>query len=167
MRATVRLELRARDGAVLETREAKNSVMRAGAELIAALFAGKVNAGITHMAVGTSSDEQTDDFSTAALKNDDEEGTPALTGGIETAVGTSDFTVETDTAKRAVRVRVRATLPNAAAVGTLREAGLMSKGEGPAVLYNRVVFAPIEKKDDHELTMFWEVTFPYGDLNWM
>jgi hypothetical protein len=167
MQATVRLELTTAGGAVVEVREAKNSVMRAGAELIASLFAGKATAGITHMAVGTSSDEESDSFNTGALANDDEEGTPALTGGIETAIGTSDFTLETDTARKVVRVRVRATLPNAAAVGTMREAGLMAKGGTTPVLYNRVVFAPIEKKNDHELTMFWEVTFPYGDLNWM
>ncbi len=167
MRATLRLELRGSDGTIVGARDAKNSVMRAGAELVAALFAGTAAAGITHMAVGTSSDEESDTFTTGALKNDDEEGTPALTGGTETALGASQFTVETDTAKRVVRVRVRATLPNTAAVGTLREAGLMSIGGPAPVLYNRVVFAPIEKKDDHELTMFWEVTFPYGDLNWL
>ena len=26
---------------------------------------------------------------------------------------------------------------------------------------------PILKGDDHELTMFWEITFPYGDLQWL
>jgi hypothetical protein len=167
MRATIRLELTTADGTVVEAREAKNSVMRAGAELIANLFAGKATAGITHMAVGTSSDEESDSFNTGALTNDDQEGTPPLSGAIETAIGTSDFTLEADTTKKVIRVRVRATLPNSAAVGTMREAGLMAKGGTTPVLYNRVTFAPIDKKNDHELTMFWEVTFPYGDLNWM
>jgi hypothetical protein len=35
------------------------------------------------------------------------------------------------------------------------------------ILYNRVTFAPIQKGDDHELTLFWEITFPYGDLQWL
>ena len=43
----------------------------------------------------------------------------------------------------------------------------MSQGDGDAVLYNRVVFAPVDKGDDHELTLFWEVEFPYGDLQWL
>jgi hypothetical protein len=30
-----------------------------------------------------------------------------------------------------------------------------------------VVFAPVDKGDDHELTLFWEVEFPYGDLQWL
>jgi hypothetical protein len=28
-----------------------------------------------------------------------------------------------------------------------------------------VVFPTISKGDDHELTLFWEVSFPYGDLD--
>jgi hypothetical protein len=35
------------------------------------------------------------------------------------------------------------------------------------VLYNRVVFPPLDKRDDHELTLFWEVEFPFGDLQWL
>ena len=49
----------------------------------------------------------------------------------------------------------------------MREAGLLSRGDGDPVLYNRVIFAPIEKGADHELTLFWEVAFPYGDLQWL
>lgn len=167
MRATVLIEVRTNEGEVVETRFARNSVMRTGAELLARLFSQGGTAGITHMAVGTSSTEETGTFETTALKNDADEGTPVLTGGTETAVSPGDFTVETDLDKRVVRVRVRATLPNAAAVGTLREAGLVGRTGDASFLYNRVIFAPIEKRNDHELTMFWEVTFPYGDLNWI
>jgi hypothetical protein len=46
----------------------------------------------------------------------------------------------------------------------VREAGLISRNGGAAVLYNRVTFAPISKGNDHELTLFWEINFPYGDL---
>jgi hypothetical protein len=49
----------------------------------------------------------------------------------------------------------------------VRAAGLIARSGETAVLYNRVTFAPLEKKNDHELTMFWEVTFPYGDLQWV
>ena len=30
-----------------------------------------------------------------------------------------------------------------------------------------MTFSPIEKTGDHELTLFWEVGFPYGDLQWL
>jgi hypothetical protein len=165
MRATVLIEVRAGNGEIVETRFARNSVMRTGAELIARLFSGGPGAGITHMAVGTSSDEESGTFSTAALKNDDSEGTGVLAGDVDAPIDAGGFVVETDADKHVVRVRVRGTLPNAAAVGTVREAGLVAKSAGGSLLYNRVIFAPIEKRDDHELTMFWEVTFPYGDLN--
>jgi len=66
-----------------------------------------------------------------------------------------------------VRVRVRGTVPAAAAVGTIREAALVSRSGDNATLYNRVTFSPIQKTDDHELTLFWEVGFPYGDLQWL
>jgi len=165
MRATVRLELRNAAGSVIEVRQARNSVMQGGAQLIANLFTGKSAAGITHMVVGLSGDPESEPFSSTALTTTG--GTPdALTGGNEAAIVPTDFTIKTDAVKRLVLVQLHATLPPAAGIGTLREAGLISKGV-QTTLYNRVTFAPIEKQNDHELTMFWEVTFPYGDLNWM
>jgi hypothetical protein len=58
-------------------------------------------------------------------------------------------------------------VPAAGAVGTIREAALLSRSGDNATLYNRVTFAPIQKTDDHELTLFWEIGFPYGDLQWL
>jgi len=166
MRATVRLELRNAAGSVIDVRHAKNSVMKGGAQLIANLFSGQATTGITHMVVGLSGDPESDPFSSTALTTTG--GTPdALTGGNETAIIPADFIIKTDAVKRLVIVQLHATLPPPAGVGTLREAGLISKVAAQTTLYNRVTFAPIEKQNDHELTMFWEVTFPYGDLNWM
>jgi hypothetical protein len=166
MRASVRLELRSAGGSVIDVRQARNSVMRAGAELIAGLFSGKSGAGITHMAVGVSGEPESDPFSATALTTAG--GTPdALTGDTEVPIAPADFIIKTDPARRLVLVHLHATVPPAAAVGTLREAGLMSESNTQKLLYNRVTFAPIQKLGDHELTMFWEVTFPYGDLNWM
>ena len=64
-------------------------------------------------------------------------------------------------------MRVRGTVPAAAAVGTIREAALLARDGDSVRLYNRVIFAPIEKAADHELTLFWEIAFPYGDLQWL
>lgn len=165
MRARVRIELCEHGGQLLAVREAKNSVMKGGAELIAALFAGK-GAPITHFGVGASDAAESDAFSTTALSETATGDAGPLQGGTDAAIPSEAFTIETDEARRLVRVRVRGTLPNGAAVGTVREAGLLSKRDDKTVLYNRVTFAPIAKGSDHELTMFWEVTFPYGDLSW-
>jgi hypothetical protein len=165
MRATVRLELRNDAGAIVGVRRAKNSVMKSGAELLANLFTGKANVGITHMGVGVSGEPENDAFVRDSLTTEGD-SPDALTGGTDTPIAPADFTVKADAERRVIVVQVHATLPKSAAVGTLREAALLSQQEG-TTLYNRVTFAPIRKQDDHELTMFWEVTFPYGDLNWL
>jgi hypothetical protein len=163
VRARLRLELTDAVGAVLATRRARNAVMRDGSLLVAQLFAGAGAATrITHMGVGTSDVPEADTFTTTALANAD----PPLAGDIETAIAPEAFAITTDTDRRVTLVRVRATLGQAAAIGTIREAGLLSRTEGGGgVLYNRVTFAPVDKGDDHEMTLFWEIEFPYGDLH--
>jgi hypothetical protein len=171
MKGQLFMQLRAPDGTLLAERRAHNAVMQSGGNLIARLFAGQLSAGITHMGVGTSDTPETDRYATSALSNPD--GPAALSGGVEAAVAPEQISVlPPDETTRTVKVRIRATLPAGAGVGIIREAGLLSRAPAnppdgaapPPVLYNRVVFAPLTKGDDHELTLFWEVTFPYGDL---
>jgi hypothetical protein len=153
MRARLRIEVRAADGAVIAERDAWNAVLQGGAGLLARLFSGQ-GTGITHMGVGTSDAPESETF-----------GTTALTEATEVPIPPDAFQVDPpDPVRRVVRVRVRATVPAADAVGTIREAALVARSGETATLYNRVVFAPIDKRDDHELTLFWEVGFPYGDL---
>jgi len=167
MRAELRVELRSATGETIEVRHAHNAVMRSGATLIASLFTGQ-GAPITHMGVGTSASPETDTFSTEQLTNDASDGGTPLDGDTEAPLPIESFQPpEIDETRRVVRVRLRGTLPPNAAVGVVREAGLISRTDAGAVLYNRVTFAPITKGDDHELTLFWEVTFPYGDLQWV
>ena len=104
---------------------------------------------------------------TGALTNEAVGDAPALQEPTTAAIGPDAFVAQTDETRRVVRVRLRATLPADAAGGTVREAGLLSRREDGDVLYNRVTFAPVEKGADHELTMFWEVEFPFGDLQWL
>jgi len=165
MRARLRMELRDRDGTLLQTRAAHNTVLRTGGQLIADLFSGG-GGPITHMAVGTSDADPTS-VSVAALGNDDGTGQPGITGDALAAIPPEAFTVAVDELRSRVLVKVRATLPDAAGVGLLREAGLVSRQDGSDVLYNRVVFPAIEKGNDHDLTLFWEIEFPFGDLQWL
>ena len=156
MRAHLRIELKSMSGETVAVRQEYNSVLRGGADLLARLFSGQ-GAGITHMVVGTSDAPEGDVF-----------GTTALTGPTEVPISADAFQIDPpDPVKRVVRVRVRGTVPAAAAVGTIREAALLSRSGDNATLYNRVTFAPIQKSADHELTLFWEVGFPYGDLQWL
>ncbi len=165
MQGKVRMLLLDAQGKPLVERNSKNSVMRGGGELIARLFSGQ-GSPITHMAVGTSDAATPDDFSLAELKNEAVGEIPALMGETDVELAATAFSIAVNAEKRLVTVKIRGTLPNASAVGTIREAGLLSKDEGGTVLYNRVTFAPLTKGNDHELTLFWDVSFPYGDLQW-
>lgn len=164
MRGRLRMELRGPRGDLLAVRRVTNAVMQSGGSLVAKLFAGQLAKGITHMAVGTSGTAESDTFATTALSNPD--GADKLAGDTEAAIAPEAIVVDPpDEVSRTVKVRIRATLPANAAVGTVREAGLLSRtSPTDALLYNRVTFAPVTKGNDHELTMFWEVAFPYGDL---
>lgn len=156
MRAVLRIEQRNMRGELLAVREEHNSVLRSGAELLARVFSRQAG-GITHMAVGSSDAPETEAFATSTL-----------TDQTEVALPPEAFIVDPpDPVKRVVRVRVRGTVAAPDAVGTLREAALIFRDANAVTLYNRVVFAPIEKGSDHELTLFWEVGFPYGDLQWL
>ncbi len=162
MQARFALEL-TRNGQVLARRQTRNTVMASGAQIVANLFAGQ-GVPVTHMAVGIS-DAVPEDTSLTTLTN---AGNEALTGDTLAPVAPASIRFETDAQRRLVRVHLRATLPVAAAIGTIREAGLIARRpaeQGGDTLYNRVTFAPIVKQDDHELTLFWEVEFPFGDLS--
>jgi hypothetical protein len=164
MGAVLRVELRTPGGELVEYREAQNAVMQGGARLMADLFAGR-STGITHMMVGTSDTPESGTFSTTALTNDP--GAP-LVEPVDAPIPPEAFSEpELDETRRLVRIRVRGTLPPEAGIGTVREAGLVSRSGDTSTLYNRVTFAPLQKGNDHELTLFWEITFPYGDLQWL
>jgi hypothetical protein len=167
MSATLRIELKTLDGVTVEVRRAHNAVMRSGATLIADLFAGR-GTPITHMGVGTSDTPETGAYDTIQLSNEGIGDEAPLQGSTEVEIpAEAILPAVIDEARRVVHVQVRGTLPADAAIGRVREAGLLARNEEGAVLYNRVTFAPIDKGDDHELTMFWEVSFPYGDLQWL
>lgn len=165
MKAWLEVALTDRHGRVVQRRREHNAVMESGAQLIADLFAG-FGDGITHMGVGTNG-LAPDDVAISALANEADGDVPALTGDTTAPIPGTAFSTTVIPEKRVVRLRVRGTLPDDAAVGTIREAGLLSVSDDETVLYNRVVFAPISKGDDHELTLFWEIDFPFGDLQWL
>ena len=119
--------------------------MRTGAQLVAELFAGS-GGPITHMGVGTRDAPETEAYDTDQLSNEAIGDLSPLQGSTEAAIPVEAFSPpEIDEVRRVVRVRVRGTLPANAAIGTIREAGLISRNGDSAVLYNRVTFSPITK----------------------
>ncbi|MCI0508180.1 MAG: hypothetical protein L0Z73_19050 [Gammaproteobacteria bacterium] len=164
--------LRKPGGAPIMERHVSNTVMRSGAELVAALFRGELSTPINGMAVGIDNTPATPPYEITALTTTHPDGSPAIqqaTVVIQPEVIRTD--VLTDLLK--VRVTVRAVIPEnhatspdgndprvmlgEAALGVLEEGG-----ESLARIYNRVVFEPIPKTPDHEVALYWEVDFPYG-----
>jgi|GEM_PF-360041 len=153
-------------------RRACNTVMRSGAELIAALFSGELATPINSIGVGIDNTPSSPPYEATTLTTTFPDGTPALEraavalepGALTAAVVANEFKV---------RVSVRAVIPATHALSTnpadprvlISEAALgvlAEDGNSLAQLYNRVVFEPIPKTDDHEITLYWEIDFPYG-----
>lgn len=166
MRAHLTLQIRDRTGQILAGRSAHNAVMRQGAELVAKLFAG-TGMPISHMGVGNREILEEPDFEIEGLINEPDSTGQTLEGDTAAPLPEGAIEIEADETNRRIHVTIRGVMPEEAAVGTIREAGLLADTPDGMVLYNRVQFEPIDKGDDHELTLFWEIDFPYGDVQWV
>lgn len=171
-RICARLLVEARDshGRRVALRKSSNIVVRSGAELLASLLTGASAAPINGFAVGLGRRALSAPYELTELTVIDESGEP-LAGPTAAPFGPDAFKVETLADEHRVRITVRGVLPAAAALaadggrveigeaalGVLDDAGLKL-----ARIYNHVVFDPIPKEKEHELVLYWEISFPYG-----
>jgi hypothetical protein len=164
--ATVTVVLTDRDGTVAARRRAHNAVLSAGAALVADLFRGADGAGpVNRMGVGADPNPEVPPFGTTALSGSDD-ATGTLSGPREVALGADAFTVAVDADGRRVTVSARVVLPAGdenALHGPVAEAALLNLAGDTRRLYHRVTFEPVEKRTDQELSLYWEVVFPFGD----
>lgn len=167
------LEVRAPGGAVVATRRATNTVTRSGARFLASLFTGQATTGINGLAVGTANTPLAPPYDVTALTTEDADGRPTVLRAAA-ALPADAFGVEVLPDDLRVRVHVRGVLPahhgappdESAATVALGEAALgvlAADGGSLVTIYNRVVFEPIPKGRDHELALYWEISFPFGD----
>jgi len=166
MRAHLTIQTRDSHGRTLQCRRAHNAVMQKGAELIAQLFSG-TGAPISHMGVGNRETVEGPAFEVTELVNTEDSNGQTLAGETLAPLPENSMKIEPDPEHHRIRVTIRGVMPEDAAVGTVREAGLLAETADGMVLYNRVEFEPIEKGDDHELTLFWQIDFPFGDVQWV
>lgn len=156
--------LTAPDGRELARREVTNTVLQAGAELVANLLTGQEGFGpLDGVAVGLDGTPSFPPYNLTGLVTTS--GDETLAGPTVVALTPASFTLETQLDRLRVRVGVRAVLPAGTATGTIREAALGTRNaEGTALsrLYNRVILEPVEKAAEHELTLYWDVFLPYG-----
>jgi len=138
------------DGRLVDRREARNLVVKGGAQLIAGLFSGKLSTPIDRVRVGFGK-------ASAAVASDRLDAPQPHPENLQAPLTKDNFTVDV-TGETAVSVRVSAPFTPTADVAGVTEAGLFA-GE---VLYNQVVFEPINLSTGHVITFFWQIDFPFG-----
>jgi hypothetical protein len=153
-RGRLRLDATSPDGRTT-SRRATNLVLAAGAQVVAALFAGAAGAKpIDRVGVGFGTESA--DVNATALTPPPDGLIPA--DALSTPVVPDDFNLATDPDARFVRVSVTTTFKPTRELPDVTEAGLLA-GDG---LYNQVVFEPVTLHDGQDVTFFWEIDFPFG-----
>src|SRR4051794_22864096 len=149
MKGRLTLLLRNRRGDLVHEISADNDIVMTGRDLVAKLFAKVSIDPISHIAVGkgaTAVDPAVDQKLESEL----------FRKGITPVDPAKDITP----VDKKVRVIVSTELDFAEGNGALTEAALFN-GSDPAasVMYNRVVFPPVNKTADFKLTLVWEILF--------
>ncbi len=164
-------ELREPGGPVICRREAHNTVLRSGAELIADLLSGRASTPINAVAVGIDPEPSAPPYERTSLTIAID-GTPVI-GNVAQPLTITDAEPQVASDDFQIKLRFRSVLApgmgapldetqvaadiGEAALGVLAEDGLSL-----ARIYNRVVFEPIPKRREHELSLYWEISIPYG-----
>ena len=148
------LRLHNAEGALVEETTANNAIMLSGRDLVAKLFLGEVAKPAFHIAVGSNSNP----INVENTKLGDEKFRKA----VRAVVLANDLTVVGTGDDRRSRLVLSADLdfnePPAAAA--LTEAGIFTGADvNNSVMYNRVVFAPVNKTSAFKLTLVWELLF--------
>ncbi|PTL80166.1 hypothetical protein DAT35_29585 [Vitiosangium sp. GDMCC 1.1324] len=150
MTGVLTIELRDSQGALVDQRRVHNLITRGGKKLLANLLMGKVDAlpNAWTIAVGTGS--------TQAQMAD-----VALAIPVDGADARVDVIAPDDTS--VVWATVTATLPERkqGEVQPLTEAGIRIKTKAgvEGILFNRVIFAPVNRGPNMQMTLSWEITF--------
>ena len=140
-----------RGGKVVDTRHVSNSITLAGRDLVMRLYNGDPNLKdtvkrVTQIRLGTGK--------TAFAANQ-----TALVKQLKEVIPIEIYessTIDAQSKTPRKQLRLTATLNENQCNDTLQEAGLFTNDN---VMYNRVVFAPINKSDQFKLTLVWEIIF--------
>lgn len=124
-----------------------NDIVMSGRDLVAKQFAGQQIDPISHLAVGTGNDAS-DPTAKTSLENE-------IFRKTINEVDIGNDIVEVD---GRVKVTITTTLDFIEGNGELTEAGLFNAPE-EGVMYNRVVFPVVNKTEDFQLTLVWEILF--------
>lgn len=148
MKGRLRLKFQDRAGKVVRDFTANNSIVMTGRDLVARQFIAEAIDPISHLAIGTGA-TAVDPIGDVALESE------LFRKPINPIDPSLDLTV---TAANKKKVTVTAELDFNEGNGALTEAGLFNAAAA-GVMYNRVVFPPVNKTTDFKLTLIWEITF--------
>ena len=148
MRGRLTIQQRSVTHELIAEIKANNNIVLTGRDLVAKMFINETIAPVSHVAVGTG----------AAAVNPD--GDTQLQAELfRKAIIPIDPTQHlVTTANGRKQVTITAELDFNEANGALTEAGLFNAASS-GVMYNRVVFPPINKTADFKLTLIWQITF--------
>lgn len=148
MKGRLTLQKRSVTNEIIEVIEVDNSIVLTGRDLVAKLFINEPIAPISYVALGTD-DTDVNPATDNALKAE------LFRKKINNIDPTQHLAVTNENKKK---VTITTDLDFNEANGALTEAGLFNADSG-GVMYNRVVFLPINKTSDFKLTLIWEIIF--------
>lgn len=149
MKGRLTLRLHDRQGALVREMAADNDIVLTGRDLVAKLFANVSIDPISHIAVGTGA--------TAVDPATDKKLESEL---FRKAITPIDPAKDISPVDKKVRVIVSTELDFAEGNGALTEAAMFNSADSStSVMYNRVVFPPVNKTADFKLTLVWEILF--------
>jgi hypothetical protein len=148
MRGRLTVQIRDALNELLEQIDVHNSIVSDGRDLVAKMFIGEPIDPISHVAVGTGT-TPVDPATDAQL------GSELFRKAIDPVDPSQHLGPAADNKKK---VTLTAELDFNEANDALTEAGLFNADTG-GVMYNRVVFPPINKTTDFKLTLIWEIIF--------
>lgn len=149
MKGRLTLRLHDRRGSLVKEIAADNDIVMTGRDLVAKLFAKVSIDPISHIAVGTGA-TAVDPAGDAKL------GSELFRKAITPVDPAKDITP----VDKKVRVIISTELDFAEGNGALTEAGMFNSADASGgVMYNRVVFPPVNKTADFKLTLVWEILF--------
>jgi hypothetical protein len=140
-------------GRVVAERHVHNLITRDGKVMLAGLFTGKVDAGVS-LAIAVGSDDKDPAETDSALGKQEDAAAAKV-------VAITPFEAEGRWRVRAVVSATLNAVPGDLTVKQLKEAGIqiLSKAPNvPPVLFNHVTFPVISKGGNVEMTLSWEIT---------
>jgi hypothetical protein len=149
MKGRLTIRMHDRQGAMVREMAADNDIVMTGRDLVAKLFSKVTIDPISHIAVGKGT--------TAVDPSKDQKLESELFRKPITPIDPAKDITPVD---KQVRVVVSTELDFAEGNGALTEAAMFNGANAASsIMYNRVVFPPVNKTSDFKLTLVWEILF--------